>query len=157
MSLKELFEEGLSVSKSLLFRLFSQRAEAYLHKPAQALDILDKTMDKLHSYDSINDFGADFKIGIQNLIRMLTASIMGEYRGVSKRNLALSFAVILYFLSPLDLVPDLIPFLGLVDDISLFIWLVTTFQDEYSAFLQWEKSGNAVGDRDDPPGESRRG
>jgi uncharacterized membrane protein YkvA (DUF1232 family) len=48
-------------------------------------------------------------------------------------------------LSPIDLVPDFIPVLGFLDDLSLISWFVSKFQDELVRFRDWELATREVG------------
>ena len=49
-------------------------------------------------------------------------------------------AVIIYFVNPLDLVPDIIPLSGLTDDFAVLVWVYNTVSNEIEKFLVWEKS-----------------
>ena len=74
------------------------------------------------------------------LIRLLKAWKDGSYGGLSVRTLASCAAALLYVLSPVDLIPDFIPGVGLIDDAAvLFLLLHSTAQD-LAAFRVWEQS-----------------
>lgn len=57
----------------------------------------------------------------------------GRYRGFKKRNLLIIVAVLIYVVSPLDIIPDFIPG-GLIDDISIVGWAVKVFSAEMAAY-----------------------
>lgn len=59
----------------------------------------------------------------------------GRYRGFKKRNLLIIVAVLIYVVSPLDIIPDFIPG-GLLDDISIVGWAVKVFSAEMAAYRQ---------------------
>lgn len=64
----------------------------------------------------------------------------GEYRAVSKSTLVAVVAGLLYFLSPIDAVPDWIPFIGFLDDLALLGWVMKKCSDELDAFRAWRDS-----------------
>lgn len=46
-------------------------------------------------------------------------------------------AGLIYFVSPLDAIPDFIPGLGLVDDLAVLAWVMKTWGGELEAFRTW--------------------
>ena len=61
----------------------------------------------------------------------------GEYRAISPKSMISIVAGLMYFLSPLDAIPDLIPVFGMIDDIAVLAWIMKTLDDELSAFRAW--------------------
>ena len=51
---------------------------------------------------------------------------------------AIGFAVA-YLISPIDVIPDLIPFVGFVDDASVFALVVAGFDSDINAYKDWLK------------------
>ena len=75
---------------------------------------------------------------LQTMFRLIKASMSGEYTGVPGTTVAAAVAVLIYFLSPIDLIPDFIPVLGLLDDVALVAWFSTTLKGEIDKFHEWE-------------------
>lgn len=67
----------------------------------------------------------------------------GEYRAVSAQAMVSVVAALLYFLSPLDAIPDWIPGLGFVDDLAVLSWVVRNWSAELAAFRAWRDAGPA--------------
>ncbi len=63
------------------------------------------------------------------LYEYITDIINGKYKAYSAPSLTLALAAILYVISPLDILPDLIPF-GFVDDIAIVTWAMTKMELE---------------------------
>jgi len=80
---------------------------------------------------------------IQLLARMLKAWMGGTYHGLSAQTLVAIVAALLYFINPLDVVPDFIPGLGYVDDAALIAWLLKSLAGDLDQFRNWEQSGGS--------------
>lgn len=74
------------------------------------------------------------------LVRLLKAWKDGSYRGLSVRTLASCAVALLYVLSPVDLIPDFIPGVGLIDDAAVLALLLHSIAQDLAAFRIWEQS-----------------
>lgn len=63
----------------------------------------------------------------------------GEYKAVPWRLLAATGFAVTYLVSPLDIVPDFIPFVGFVDDATVFALVVSSFQSEIDKYKKWKQ------------------
>ena len=71
-------------------------------------------------------------------IRLIKAYASGNYRDIPKERLALLVTSIVYFVMPIDVVPDFILTLGHLDDIAVLTWTFQTVADELKKFVLWE-------------------
>jgi uncharacterized membrane protein YkvA (DUF1232 family) len=79
------------------------------------------------------------------LIRMVREAAAGRYRRVPKRAVIAAVAALVYFLDPLDLIPDFIPVLGLADDAAVLAWVLHQIRRDLVAYREWEKEwGGAI-------------
>ena len=78
--------------------------------------------------------------------RMIRAYLRGDYRDVRLRSVLALVAGVLYFLSPIDLIPDVYLLLGLTDDAVVVSLVFTVLRRELAGFRAWEqqRSGRAV-------------
>ncbi len=76
--------------------------------------------------------------------------VSGSYRQIDTGTIVSALGVLLYTLSPIDLVPDFIPVVGFLDDLALLSWFVEKFQGEITRFREWEKT-HAAEETDDIP------
>ncbi|MBH0180068.1 MAG: DUF1232 domain-containing protein [Nitrospira sp.] len=74
------------------------------------------------------------------LIRLLKAWKNGSYRGLSMRTLVSLAAALLYVLSPVDLVPDFIPGIGMIDDVVVLALLLQSLAQDLAVFRVWEQT-----------------
>jgi len=77
---------------------------------------------------------------LRALLRLLRAYVKGEYRNVPPKSLILIVAGILYFLMPIDVIPDFIVGLGFIDDAAVLAWVVSTVKTVLDDFVMWEAS-----------------
>lgn len=74
-------------------------------------------------------------------IRLLQALCLawwrGEYRAISPKAMVTVVAGLLYFVSPLDAIPDWLLGVGLLDDIAVLAWVLKAVGDEMAAFRAW--------------------
>ncbi|MCU1749968.1 YkvA family protein [Pseudomonas sp. 6D_7.1_Bac1] len=61
----------------------------------------------------------------------------GEYRDISRKSMLTVVAGLMYFLSPIGVIPNFIPVFGMLDDIAVLAWVMKTLDDELSAFRAW--------------------
>lgn len=77
---------------------------------------------------------------IRALPRLLGNATRGRYPGLGRGRLALFAVAIVYLLSPVDVVPELLLLaLGLGDDAVVALWLAGSFLDETDRYLRWER------------------
>lgn len=129
--------KGLEIAQGWLYKAFLKSAYSLINKPLAILGVLKQAVKRLQRYENVRELAGDVREQFSTLIRLLRAYIRGEYKEVSLRNVALSIAALLYFVSPFDILPDWLP-LGFVDDAALLAWVYNTFSDEFEAFRQWE-------------------
>ena len=76
--------------------------------------------------------------------RMVRLGLSGRYPALDRRRLTLAVLGLLYIVSPVDLIPDLIPLLGLGDDAMVAAWIAGAVLGETERFLRWESEGSRV-------------
>ncbi|MBD2716109.1 DUF1232 domain-containing protein [Microvirga sp. STR05] len=152
--MSSLVEKGLSISKNALFSVFLNRAGKLLGRPFKVVLVLNEVANKLASKESgDNKFKQVFDVG-RTLVRLVRNYVSGEYRQVETSTVVSALGVLLYTLSPVDLVPDFIPVVGFLDDLALISWFIEKFQGEILRFREWEKT-HAAEETDDIPAASR--
>lgn len=74
---------------------------------------------------------------MSDFFRLLAAWLSGRYRVFPWRSFLLLVALLLYLFSPIDLIPDVIPGVGFVDDLTLFGVLVRSLVGDTRKFREW--------------------
>lgn len=74
------------------------------------------------------------------LLGLCAAWWRGEYRALGRQALLSVVAALLYFLAPLDMVPDWLPGAGLLDDLAVLAWVMRTWAAELDAYRAWREA-----------------
>ncbi len=77
------------------------------------------------------------------VLRLVRAWWRGRYRDVRVRSILATIVAVVYFLSPVDLIPDVFALLGLTDDAVVVALMFSVVRQELAGFRAWERS---VGD-----------
>lgn len=77
------------------------------------------------------------------LFRMIKSIIRGGYP-LGKSMKWVMFFSLIYIISPLDFIPDWIPFLGFFDDVWILSYILSKLTKEIDDFLIWEKQENSA-------------
>jgi len=78
---------------------------------------------------------------LQLIFRLVRAWLKGDYRELSKKSLVVLVGALIYFLMPLDAIPDFIPGLGFMDDVTIVGLALTAVKTEIEKFREWEGVG----------------
>jgi uncharacterized membrane protein YkvA (DUF1232 family) len=70
--------------------------------------------------------------------RLARAYLRGEYRAVRLRSVLAVVGGLLYFASPVDLIPDVFLLLGFADDAIVLSLAFSVVRQELAAFRSWE-------------------
>ena len=74
---------------------------------------------------------------------LCAAWFSGCYRAVNKSTLLSVVAALVYFVTPLDVVPDWILGAGFLDDLAVLAWVLKKFHDELESFRLWRDGQSA--------------
>lgn len=80
----------------------------------------------------------ELKSKLEVLMRMIQAHLSGSYRSFPVSSLILVVFGLLYFVTPIDVIPDFIPALGFTDDASVVFLISKKLNKDIKRFLVWE-------------------
>lgn len=122
------------------FNAALRRAAGVAARPSRLLSLLPKLALKLRetNWGNLNASAAKERFFV--LGRLLKAYAIGEYREIPWKTILLIVAAVIYFVNPLDLVPDIIPLTGLTDDFAVLLWVYNSVSNEIEKFINWEKA-----------------
>ena len=126
--------------KNVFFKVALDKAAKMAGKPGRLMVLFTKLGLKLRNVNWKNVDGATVKEKFTVLGRLIKAYALGHYRQVPWKSLLVIIAAVIYFVNPIDLIPDLVPVLGLSDDFAVLVWVYNTVSSEVDKFTAWEKS-----------------
>ena len=62
----------------------------------------------------------------------------GNYKDYNGKKLLLIVGVVIYVITPVDLLPDMVP-TGLIDDVSVVLWALKQVSDELTNYRTWKE------------------
>jgi uncharacterized membrane protein YkvA (DUF1232 family) len=78
---------------------------------------------------------------LQTMLRLIGAYERGQYKQVSNDDLTLIVAALNYLVDPFDLIPDMTPLLGFVDDATVVGFVAEKTRKTLDEFMIWETIG----------------
>jgi uncharacterized membrane protein YkvA (DUF1232 family) len=71
--------------------------------------------------------------------RFVRALFSGRYSAVPWRSIAFAGVLLVYAFSPLDLIPDYLPGVGVIDNLALLGYFLRSVRKDVRKFVEWEK------------------
>jgi len=117
---------------------YEKEAKEKAGKVEELKDIINKAFGKVMDLDKSS---AQLNLLVKKVtlfLKMLQSYVTGEYRNIPLRTIVAMAAALLYFINPFDLIPDMIPGIGFVDDLAVLLWVTGNIDkdiNDYEAYL----------------------
>jgi uncharacterized membrane protein YkvA (DUF1232 family) len=114
-----------------------KRAAMYVADPERLQDLIAEAGAKVKSLprQQLRDMWTQ----LQTMLRLAQAYSRGDYRTISPAALLRIVGALLYLVNPLDLLPDSIPGIGLLDDVFVLSLTIRRTRDALNEFATWEE------------------
>jgi uncharacterized membrane protein YkvA (DUF1232 family) len=122
------------------FARYRTRASILLRSPGELKALSVRVTRKLADTGAVAETFSAARGQLRSLLALLKAYANGEYREVSSRSLISIVAALVYFVVPMDLVPDFLLGLGLLDDAAVIGYVFSLVGKEVSDFEDWRQS-----------------
>ncbi len=86
----------------------------------------------------------ELKTYIPLFVSLVRSYIKKEYRQIPFMSIVTIVAALIYFLSPLDVIPDFIPGLGFVDDATIIAFCFMSFKHDLDKYSNWLKNNDVI-------------
>jgi uncharacterized membrane protein YkvA (DUF1232 family) len=125
-----------NVNKSRSYKKALKEAVEYASDPDKLQDLLDKATEKAKKKAGALSSVWD---SLMAMFRLSKAYAKGEYQETPWQSLLMVIAAIIYFVMPVDVIPDFLVGLGFLDDAAIIGWTIKTIKSDVDRFLEWEK------------------
>ena len=130
-------EKNFNKEKALqLFEKFKLKAKKIIEDPRKVETILRQASETEKKAEG--PFGRimdDFRI-LTSLVRDWAK---GDYKEIPTGSIIAIVAGILYFVSPIDLIPDFIVALGFLDDVFIISTVIKQIQTDLDCYKEWKR------------------
>lgn len=131
------------ILRSIFFKKVTGKAGRYASNSSKLFNLARQVMTKVQQ-GGVKEGMSEALVQVQLLVRLIRAYASGEYRKLPWKSLVSIVGVLIYFVSPLDFIPDFLPIVGMADDLALILWLFKSLSDDLEAFSQWEKKTKTI-------------
>lgn len=116
----------------------AEKTEEYARNPGKLERLIESAKHKLMNMENRRHTLKNVARYLGVFIRMVRDSSKGHYPHLPWKSLLSIVGSILYFINPFDVVPDFIPGVGLIDDITLLAWVYKNIESDVEDYLDWE-------------------
>jgi uncharacterized membrane protein YkvA (DUF1232 family) len=125
------------IISSQYFKKAMEKAESvFMNDRLGMLGLLQKSLIK------VQELAATSNVSVVKLLNhyivlfseLIKAYISGSYKKLPAVTLVKIVAVLIYFISPFDFIPDVLPFVGFADDLAVVLWVGKSIKNELDDF-----------------------
>lgn len=128
------------MSDRKIYHRILDRAKEMVKDNARLRGMIVKAGEKLSRVGDGSEESKGFMDQLKLLIRMVRAHASGAYRAFAPMTLLMFVFAILYFITPIDLIPDIVPVLGFTDDITVALLIMKRFSADIEQYRKWEEA-----------------
>lgn len=127
---------GSKVQNSSSFARAESKAKEYAKNPKKLHKLFEDAAEKSKETPK-GPFGETWAY-LQAMIRLIRAYANGTYREIPVASLLMVLVAVIYFVSPIDFIPDFIPVAGFIDDALVISLALKQVKTDLDAFMDWE-------------------
>ena len=120
---------------STVLKPLEAEAEVLLREKDQMEKYLEELEIKFASIAGIGGTLAEIPV----MISLVRAYIKGDYRVIPMASLIAIVAGLIYFMSPVDLIPDTIPVAGYLDDAAVIGFVLEAVKFDLEYYKKWKE------------------
>ncbi len=116
---------------------WKKKAKQYIDNPTKIKNLLANAISKAESNKHFAFFN-NLWDKIHLLFSLVRDWLSGGYKDISRSAILLILAGLIYFVSPIDIIPDWIVGLGFADDIAFLAMIINQLDKELIKYKSWK-------------------
>ncbi|KYG81867.1 uncharacterized membrane protein YkvA (DUF1232 family) [Roseivirga ehrenbergii] len=136
-------EKDLNEREERFFDKMKAKAGKIVNDRVKLKELLADTQKKMEASSSDDSLKAKIVEFLSLIMRMISSYVKGVYTETPWQTILMFVAGLIYFVTPIDAIPDFIPVAGLIDDATVLVWLGKSFRNDVSRFKKWEESNDS--------------
>ncbi len=118
-----------------LLEQFRNKATKLLYNVEKTKETLKRAFDK-----AVNNKGAMSEVfhDLKLLLSLVKDYVSGAYKGIPFGSIVAAVGGILYFLSPIDFIPDFLLGIGLIDDVFVIGLVLKQIHSDLQKYEKWK-------------------
>jgi len=118
---------------------WKEKASEYVKNPSKSYKLLYDVEKKMHEKYP-NDPISKLKRNVKQLSNLFRDWVTGEYKNVPINSIIMIAAGLLYFVVPVDIMPDWLVGLGFIDDATVLSLILKQIGNDIKKYNNWKKS-----------------
>ncbi|WHY75433.1 YkvA family protein [Neobacillus sp. WH10] len=117
------------------YKKYESKAKEYMDDKEKAVNLLNSAKKKAN--EKKRKLGEVWE-KLQLLFEIFNAWKKGEYKEIPTGSIIMIIATIIYFVSPIDFIPDFIVGLGLIDDAAVIGFTIKQISRDLEKYKYWK-------------------
>ena len=123
------------------YKKYKNRANEYLNDKEKAVSLLDDAREKAEKKKgTLHDVWEK----IQLFFSVFEDWVKGRYKVIPFKSIAMITVGIIYFVMPIDLIPDFIVGIGFGDDVAVLVFIIKQISSDLEDYKVWKATQNQM-------------
>ena len=135
-------KDEMKIARQICAALDSKKTQA--ERIANSKEAFDKLLTNIETtlkkIPTIGNLLSDIPL----LVSFVKSYIVGEYKEIPFNSIVAVIAALLYVVSPVDIIPDVIPGIGFTDDAMAVAFCIKMIHDDLEKYKAWREQTNTT-------------